>query len=119
MIRNPDLSYLAEQGVLMYNISLTTEIGKKAAHLDLWNGFSKYLFEEVISLTGVPVIFLGTDAAKFKRYLAPFQWGLVCEHPAASTYTERDWDTNGVFKDVDKILKDMNGFKINWVQRYE
>lgn len=119
MIRNPDLTYLAKQGVLMYNISLTTEIGKKAAHLDLWKDFTIYLFEEVISLTGVPVIFLGTDAARFKRYLSPLQWGLVASHPASAAYSESAWDTRGVFKSVDKILKDMNNTKIQWIEHYK
>lgn len=119
MNRNPDLTFLAHQGVLMYNISLTTEIGKKSGHLDLWKTFSIFLFEEIISLTGVPVIFLGKEAWRFKRYLAPMQWNFCIEHPAAASYSEGKWDTKGSFKQINKVLKDMNGIEINWAERHE
>ena len=57
-IRTPDVSYLAHQGVLMTNAALTTEINKAGSHLELWEPFTKYFFEEVVYSSGVPVIFL-------------------------------------------------------------
>lgn len=116
MYENPDLKYLANQGVLLYNISLTTEIGKAAAHIDIWKPFTIYLLEEVISLTGVPVIFLGNDAAKYKRHLAPLQWRFILSHPASAAYNNTQWDSQGVFKKIDKILKDNNNEEIHWIE---
>jgi len=74
--RPADVSFLAQQGVLMYNAALTTEINKAGSHIDLWEPFTKYLFEEVLAPTGTPILFLGKDASKYEKYVAPFTWHL-------------------------------------------
>lgn len=114
-VKNPSTEYLAVQGVFMYNVSLTTEIGKAGSHLELWYEFSRYLFESVIGLTGVPLVFLGKEAARFSRYLAPMQWNFSISHPASAAYNNIEWDTEGTFGKVNKILNDMNGYKIQWL----
>lgn len=110
-----DVSYLAKQGVLMYNAALTTEANKAGSHIDLWEPFTKYVLEEVIGVTGVPVIFLGKDASKFKRYLPPMMWSFTVSHPASASYKQTDWDTEGVFTKVNKIIKDNNNYEIMWL----
>jgi len=57
--KNFDVSYLAQQGVLMLNAGLTVEMGKPGSHNLLWEPFMKYLFEEVLDVIGAPVILLG------------------------------------------------------------
>ena len=113
--KNPDVRYLAKQGVLMTNASLTVEINKPGSHLALWEPFIKYLFEEVLSYTGVPIIFLGKEAAKCEKYVAPFSWVFKVSHPASASYRNTDWDSEGVFKKVNKVLKDTNNYEINWL----
>jgi uracil-DNA glycosylase len=78
---NADVSYLAHQGVLMFNASLTSEINKAGSHMDLWEPFTKYVFEEILATTGAPVIFLGKDASKYAKYVPPFTWSFtVCNN---------------------------------------
>ena len=113
--KSPDVAYLANQGVLMVNAALTTEINKAGSHIALWEPFTKYLFEHVLDTAGVPVIFLGKDAAKYERYVAPFTWKFVLSHPASAAYKQADWDTEGVFTKVNKILTENNNYKINWL----
>jgi hypothetical protein len=113
--KNPDVSYLAHQGVLMLNAALTTEIGKAGSHIELWEPFTKYLFEEVLYYSGAPVIFLGKDASKYKKYCAPFTWTFTLSHPASASYKNTDWDSEGAFGKVNKILKDNNNFNIEWL----
>lgn len=115
--QDPDVRFLAEQGVLMLNASLTTEISKAGSHMELWEPFIKYVFEEILAVTGVPVIFLGKEAAKFEKYMPPFSWHFEISHPASASYRNVQWDSEGVFKKVNKILKDVNGFEINWVNK--
>ena len=43
MVKDPDVSHLAKQGVLMYNASLTTEMNKAGSHSQIWEPFTKYL----------------------------------------------------------------------------
>jgi len=116
-IKNPDVTYLAKQGVLMLNAALTTEIGKAGSHIDIWEPFTVYLFEEVIALSGVPVVFLGKDAARYARYTNPFQWQFKLTHPASASYKNTEWDTEGTFTKVNKILKDTNNFEIHWLDK--
>jgi uracil-DNA glycosylase len=113
--RSPDVSFLAQQGVLMYNAALTTEINKAGSHISLWEPFTKYLLEKVLDTTGAPIIFLGKDAAKYEKYVAPFTWHFTLSHPASASYKQDDWDTEGVFTKVNKILKENNNFEINWL----
>ena len=115
IIKHPDVSYLAQQGVLMLNASLTVEINKAGSHLDIWEPFIKYLFEEVINDLGVPYIFLGKDAAKYKKYTGIFAHVFELSHPASAAYKGAEWDTEGVFVKVNRLLEENNGFSVQWI----
>lgn len=113
--RNPDLSYLAHQGVLLLNAALTVEYNVPGTHLKCWEPFMKYLFENVLDTAGVPVILLGENAKKCVKYISPFTNIFSVSHPASAAYGNKYWDPNGLFKDVNKILMDNNGYTINWL----
>ena len=115
MIKSPDVSYLAQQGVLMLNASLTVEINKAGSHIEIWEPFIKYLFEEVINHLGVPILFLGKDAAKYKKYTGIFAHVFELSHPASAAYKNSEWDTEGVFSKVDILLEETNGFTVQWL----
>lgn len=115
--KNPDVSYLANQGVLMLNAALTVEMGKAGSHNAIWEPFMKYLLENVLNATGVPFIFLGKDAVKYERHLPPFTWSFALSHPAYASYKNTDWNTEGVFTKVNKILKENNNYKIDWLDQ--
>ena len=112
--REPDLSFLASQGVLMLNTSLTCEAMKPGSHNIIWTDFMKYLFEEVLLTTGIPVVFLGKESTKVERYLSPFTWVIKVAHPAAASYSGGDWQSEGLFTQVNKILQGNNGTEIQW-----
>jgi uracil-DNA glycosylase len=114
--RNPDLSYLAKDGVLMLNAGLTTEALKAGSHNLRWEGFMKYLFEEVLITTGMPVIFLGKEARKVEKYIAPFTWVFKPLHPVSASYTSSDWDSEGIFLQTNEILKGNNNSTVTWYQ---
>lgn len=115
VIKDPDVTYLTGQGVLMINAALTTEINKAGSHIALWEPFTKYFFEQMVDTAGVPIVFLGKDAAKYKRYVTPFTWTFTLSHPASAAYKNTDWDTEGVFKKVNTILRENNDFNIQWL----
>jgi len=117
--RTPDLSYLAKQGVLLFNAALTTEFGKAGSHLEIWEPFTKYVIEEVLGYTGIPIVFLGKEAGKFQRYVTPFTHSFVLDHPAYAARITQDWDTKGVFKKVNQIIKENNEYTIKWVEEIE
>jgi len=113
--KNPDVLHLAKQGVLMFNAALTTELNKAGAHQELWEPFVKYLFENVFQFSGIPFVFLGKDAAKYEKYSNPFTWSFKLSHPASASYKNTQWDTEGVFTKVNKIIKENNNFTIEWL----
>jgi uracil DNA glycosylase len=110
-----DVSYLAKQGVLMFNAALTTEMNKAGSHIDIWEPFTKYVLEEIITPLGVPTMFLGKDASRYEKYTSPFTWNFVLTHPASAAYKQSEWDTEGKFGMVNKVLKDNNNFEIMWL----
>lgn len=114
-----DLSYLAEQGVLLLNAALTTEKNKAGSHIELWEPFIKHLFESVLVPLGVPVVFLGKDAGKYQRYMGIFSHSFVVSHPASASYKGIDWDSEGVFSKIDQLLMQNNGFTIGWLKDAE
>lgn len=113
--KTPDVTYLSKQGVLMLNAALTTEINKAGSHIAIWEPFTKYLFEQVLDTVNVPFIFLGKDAAKYQKYIPPFTWSFILSHPASASHKNTEWDTQGVFGKVNKILKDNNNYEIMWL----
>mgnify|MGYP000900327181 CR=1 FL=1 len=117
--RPPDISFLAKQGILMYNAALTTEINKAGSHIDLWEPFTKYLFEEVFAYSGIPLIFLGKEAYKTRKYLTGFDWQFPISHPASASYRNGEWSTEGVFKRVNTLIKENNGYTIDWLKKID
>jgi uracil-DNA glycosylase len=113
--KNPDVLYLAKEGVLMLNAALTTEVNKAGSHLSIWEPFIKYVFENAIASSKVPVVFLGKEASKFKRYMAPLTWSFELSHPASASYKNTDWDSEGVFTKVNRVLIDEKKTKIYWL----
>jgi uracil-DNA glycosylase len=112
---NPDVTYLAKQGVLMFNASLTTEINKAGSHIKLWEPFTKYVIEEILNVQQVPFVFLGKDAAQYSRYVNPFAWSFTTTHPASASYRNTEWESGDVFRMVNKVIKDNNNFQIEWL----
>jgi uracil-DNA glycosylase len=117
--KNPDVSFLAHQGVLMFNAALTTELNKAGAHQELWEPFVKYLFENVFQFSGIPFVFLGKDAGKTAKYLTGFDWQFPVSHPASASYKNTEWDTEGTFGKVNTLIKQNNGFEIDWLEKIE
>lgn len=115
--KSPDLLYMAKQGILLLNSSLTVEKNKPGSHQELWRSFMKYLFEEVFAYTGIPIIFIGKDAAYYERYVTPLTHGpsFKIEHPAFAARNNQEWDTQGVFTKVTNIIKQNNGINLKWL----
>lgn len=116
-IKNPDLSYLAKEGVLLLNSALTVEKLKAGSHQDIWHSFTKYIIEECLAYTGIPIVLIGKDAQVFERYMTPLTHGYIfsIEHPSFAARQQTDWDTQNVFKKINTIIKNNNSYEINWL----
>lgn len=114
IIRNPDLTYLCNQGVFMFNASMTCEVLKAGSHIKIWEPFTKYVLEEIITDTGIPIIWLGKEAKRFDRYVNPFQWRFEVPHPASASYNNTQWDPQGCFKKINRVMADYNNYTVQW-----
>jgi uracil-DNA glycosylase len=119
VMRVPDLKYLANQGVLLLNTSLTVEKDKPSSHtkIHLWDKFIKYLIEEVINFynSGLIYVGFGQSAQDTGKMVLPFlHWGFDVEHPAFAARQERMWKHDKIFTKINRILKDSNNEQIIW-----
>jgi uracil-DNA glycosylase len=119
--KSPDLTYLAKSGVLLWNCSLTCEKDKAGSHIEIWSEFTKFILEEALAYTGIPIVFIGKDAQKFNKYVTPLTHGQIfnIEHPSFAARSQSIWSTNGVFTKINKIVKDNNHVTIPWLASKE
>lgn len=115
--KTPDLNYLCEQGVLLGNRALTCRLEQTGSHMGLWDPFWKFFLEDVIMayFTGVPIVLMGKDAHALKRHIFPIGNPLfMINHPSFAARSGEDWNTEGTFTAINKILKENNGLHICW-----
>jgi uracil-DNA glycosylase len=116
-----DLRYLASQGVLLLNKSLTVIQGQIGSHTTVWEKFYEYFLGEVItkSFPGVPILFLGKEASYLQKYIYPLTNPIfILDHPSFAARTNTTWDTKGVFTEINQLLELNNGwdFIIMWFE---
>jgi len=113
----PDLTHWSNQGILMLNTALTTQINKIGTHVELWKPFTSYLLNTLSAYnTGIVYIFMGKKAAEFS-YLVDedLNHKLYCSHPASAAYShQKYWDSNNVFGRTNDILQNMYNEQIKW-----
>jgi len=77
----------------------------------------KHVFENAIAPSKVPVVFLGKEASKFKRYMAPLTWSFELSHPASASYKNTDWNTDKTFSKLNRMMLDDRQEYINWLNQ--
>jgi uracil-DNA glycosylase len=114
--RDKDLKRWCNQGVLMLNSSLTTEMHKPGMHTDLWKPFMIYLIDILNSYNpGLIYVFMGEHAKSYQKYVNKNNYKFFTTHPAFASYKkEKQWDSNNVFNEINKTLKENNNQKIIW-----
>jgi uracil DNA glycosylase len=73
------------------------------------------VFENAIAPSRVPVVFLGKEASKFKRYMGPLTWSFELSHPASASYKNTDWNTDKTFSKLNRMMIDERQELINWL----
>lgn len=120
---DPDvtLQNWVDQGVFLYNTSLTVQEGIVNGHLDIWKDFTSFILNLIVDNNrGVIFCLWGNKAQQvFNSSVSPaklkFLYKLTSPHPAYAADRNLIWDCDH-FKEVNDIIKNQNGidFKINW-----
>jgi len=112
---NGDIRGLCCQGVLLWNTTLTTRVGKSRSHVSEWRDFND-LFIKHISNTFDFLVFVlfGGDARKLKG-LIDMSKHVVMEtsHPVARHPHNTFLDTN-IFEEINEVLVDNRYDPIQW-----
>lgn len=113
---DPDLKRWSNQGVLLLNSALTTQINKIGSHYVMWAPFLTFLFDYLsINHPEVIYVFLGKKALEWTNHAPEESVKLTALHPASAAYSNAEkWDCNNIFNDVNKYLKDKNLDQIIW-----
>lgn len=115
---SPSLDYLLEQGVLLLNTDLTCKVNKRGSHKALWEPFQKFFLQEIMGgYSGIIYVLCGDESKRMRKHI--FEMGnyvFQIEHPAAAEHNKRDWDSEGIFNKVNKLLLQNQGKAsyINW-----
>ena len=111
-----DLTPWANQGLLMLNTSLTTEIGKIGKHFSIWEPFTAYLFDMLSSMGKQLIwVFLGKKAEEYSEMINDRHVKIVTTHPASAAYQKlQEWNCNDVFNKINAQLSENNQKIITW-----
>lgn len=125
MKRNPNLQFLAEQGVLLLNAALTCETGMPTVHLEMWKPFMDFFFKEIINndRNNLHLVFWGEDSSKYSKLISRTDEGKLTfegfhyvyeeNHPAYYARDNSKLETN-LFTIINERLKHSKGSNICW-----
>ena len=112
-----DLTYLANQGVLLLNSILSVRAHQALSHnIEEYRQFLAAVLE-VLDKQTTPIVFLlwGGPARKLKSYFHnPSHLILECIHPSPLAANHGGWFGNNHFKKANQYLRDNSLKEINW-----
>lgn len=112
LIDSDDLDHLPNQGVLLYNASLTAQIGKLDSHSSLWNKFTINLLNGINNNTkDVIVVLFGKKTHKWHSHLTN-QKVIQVDDPLTGLYTK--WEHDDLFNKINRMLINLNKSPIIW-----
>lgn len=119
IIFDNSLEEWSKQGVLMLNSALTVETNKIGSHMTLWRPFISLLLKEISnSNSGIIFVLFGQQAQSFAPYINSVTNNIIkVRHPSYYVRTgekmPKEW-----FMEVNKLLEEKYGEKINWFDKY-
>lgn len=111
-----DLKRWSNQGILLLNTALTTEVGKPGKHYDLWQGFIGYLFDHLDhNKKELVYIYMGKKAQEWADMVSDTNHKIFTSHPASAAYNkQREWNSDNAFLKAQYLVAEGTGYIINW-----
>lgn len=111
---DPTLESWAKQGILMINSALTTEIDKVGIHMMKWRPFMIAFLKQMSMINpGIIYVLFGSQAQILEPYINKNNYVLKIEHPAYFARINKKMPYH-IWKDINKILYDLYGERIEW-----
>lgn len=106
-----DLSYLAKQGVMLLNFSMTCPEGSQKDHLELWRpAFQKLITDIAYKTVGTVFVFIGSETEYLHKAVRKGQYKLFLPNIGGNP----NWETDDVFTKINTILEKQKKHPINW-----
>jgi uracil-DNA glycosylase len=111
-----DLKRWSNQGILLLNTALTTEVSKIGAHYDIWKPFTAYLLDWLNNYNpGLIYVYMGKKAEEWSVLTSDnTTYKFTVKHPASAAYSGSKWDSDNIFMRTRAIVKKISGKNINW-----
>ena len=111
-----DLKRWSNQGILLLNTALTTEVGKIGAHYNIWKPFTAYLLDWLNNYNpGLIYVYMGKKAEEWSDLTNDTtSYKFTVKHPASAAYSGSKWDSDNIFMRTRAVVKKMSGKSINW-----
>ncbi len=119
LTREKDLKFLCEQKVLLGNRALNCKLNKTGSFMGKWDFFWEFFLQEIVFnfYKGVPIILVGKDAAKLKKYVFEMNNPVfILDHTSFAARNNTLWETNNVFTKANKLIVEQfgQGTEIIW-----
>jgi len=96
-----NLKRWSNQGVLMLNTALTTEIGIIGSHYDIWRPFTTYLLDWLnINKSELVYVYMGKKAEEWSSMTDDTNIKYFVKHPASAAYNGSKWASNDLFNKI-------------------
>lgn len=113
---SPDLRYLANQGVLLLNTALTTQVDNVGSHMMLWRPFISFLLDTLaFKKQGLLYVFMGAKAKEWNKSVPNKNFKFFTSHPASAAHQQLPrWDSGDLFNHINKVLQENHNTQIQW-----
>lgn len=96
-----DLKRWSNQGVLMLNTALTTEVSIIGSHYDIWRPFTTYLLDWLnINKSELVYVYMGKKAEEWSSMTDDTNIKYFVKHPASAAYNGSKWDSKDLFNKI-------------------
>ena len=114
--QSPDLRRWSNQGVLLINCALTTNIGEVGKHYDLWSDFISFVLDYLAwNNPGIVYVMLGKKAQEWDDFIYDSNFKIHVSHPASAAYNKQSrWTSNNLFNQINQNLLSINQTSIIW-----
>lgn len=115
-----DLTYLANQGVLLLNRALTVRESKANSHRNFWQDFTKEIFQNLLRKSqNIVVMLWGNDAKDIMKGINPEivkkHLILTAAHPSPLAANRGGWFGTRHFSKANKYLESKGNMGIDWL----
>ena len=112
---DPDLKRWSNQGMLLLNSTLTSEIGKSGQHYELWKPFMAYLFDLLNhNKNKLIYLYIGKKAQDWADSIDGNYKFLVTHPINPESLNNKEWNTDNVFLKIQYLVTENYGYIINW-----